>query len=80
MDREKLLNTRPGEPESVRPVVCASLLAKLQAMSIEEKLALLADTDKAYLRGYLDRAAFTRFADLPKAAPQDNLNEGRPNP
>ncbi|GHU67924.1 hypothetical protein FACS189447_10360 [Spirochaetia bacterium] len=58
MDREKLLNTQPGEPESE-----TSLLVKLQAMSIEEKLALLADTDKAYLRGYLDRAAFTRFAN-----------------
>ncbi|GHV84575.1 hypothetical protein AGMMS50230_01830 [Spirochaetia bacterium] len=27
-------------------------------MSIEEKLALLPDIDKAYLRGYLDRALF----------------------
>jgi hypothetical protein len=27
-------------------------------MPIEEKLALRPDTDKAYLRGYLDRALF----------------------
>jgi hypothetical protein len=27
-------------------------------MPIEEKLALLPDTGKAYLRGYLDRALF----------------------
>ncbi|GHU06421.1 hypothetical protein FACS1894147_13160 [Spirochaetia bacterium] len=27
-------------------------------MPIEKKLALLPDTDKAYLRGYLDRALF----------------------
>lgn len=74
MDREELLNTQPGEPENE-----GSLLAKLQAMSIEEKVARLADTDKAYLRGYLDRATFTLFAnnpDLPKATSQDNLNEG----
>jgi hypothetical protein len=32
------------------------LLAKLQTMTIQEKLALLSDTDKAYLTGYLDRA------------------------
>ncbi|GHV84573.1 hypothetical protein AGMMS50230_01810 [Spirochaetia bacterium] len=51
MDREKLLNTQSKSE--------GSLLAKLQDMSIEEKLALLPDTDKAYLRGYLDRAVFT---------------------
>ncbi|GHU04443.1 hypothetical protein FACS1894147_09600 [Spirochaetia bacterium] len=67
------------DSESIRPVVCASLLAKLQAMPIEEKLALLDDTDKAYLRGYLDRATFTRLADLPKTSPQDTLNEGQSN-
>jgi hypothetical protein len=32
------------------------LLVKLQTMTIQEKLALLSDTDKAYLAGYLDRA------------------------
>jgi hypothetical protein len=32
-------------------------LVKLQSMSIQEKLALLSDTDKAYLSGYIDRAA-----------------------
>jgi hypothetical protein len=36
------------EPEEV--------IAKLQTMSIQEKLSLLSDTDKAYLMGYLDRA------------------------
>ncbi|GHV68818.1 hypothetical protein AGMMS49928_09320 [Spirochaetia bacterium] len=51
------------------------LLIKLQAISIEEKLALLSDTDKVYLRGYMDC-----LADLPKATPQDNLNEGQSNP
>jgi hypothetical protein len=33
------------------------LVIKLQSMTIQEKLALLSDTDKAYLTGYLDRAA-----------------------
>ncbi|GHV80818.1 hypothetical protein AGMMS49944_26090 [Spirochaetia bacterium] len=47
-------------------------------IQVEEKLAMLADIDKAYLRGYLDRAAFTRFADLPKTSPQDNLSGGQP--
>jgi hypothetical protein len=32
------------------------LLEKLGAMTIQEKLALLSETDKAYLTGYLDRA------------------------
>jgi hypothetical protein len=32
------------------------LLTKLQTMTIQEKLALLSETDKAYLTGYLDRA------------------------
>jgi hypothetical protein len=32
------------------------LIAKLQTMTIQEKLVLLSDTDKAYLLGYLDRA------------------------
>ncbi|GHV80823.1 hypothetical protein AGMMS49944_26140 [Spirochaetia bacterium] len=30
----------------------------IENMPIEEKLALLPDTDKAYLRGYLGRALF----------------------
>ncbi|GHV96449.1 hypothetical protein AGMMS50293_27690 [Spirochaetia bacterium] len=30
----------------------------IENMPIEEKLALLSDTGKAYLRGYLDRALF----------------------
>jgi hypothetical protein len=30
----------------------------IENMPIEEKLALLPDTDRAYLRGYLDRALF----------------------
>ncbi|GHV68789.1 hypothetical protein AGMMS49928_09210 [Spirochaetia bacterium] len=31
---------------------------RIKDMPIEEKLALLPDTDKAYLRGYLDRTLF----------------------
>jgi hypothetical protein len=33
------------------------ILLNIQTMTLEEKLALLSDTDKAYLRGYLDRVA-----------------------
>ncbi|GHV06393.1 hypothetical protein FACS189485_14830 [Spirochaetia bacterium] len=36
----------------------AELKEVIEHMSIEEKLALLPDTGKAYLRGYLDRALF----------------------
>ncbi|GHV93307.1 hypothetical protein AGMMS50268_38100 [Spirochaetia bacterium] len=36
----------------------AELKEVIEHMSIEEKLALLSDADKAYLRGYLDRALF----------------------
>jgi hypothetical protein len=34
------------------------LLERVKTMTVEEKLALLSTTDKAYIRGYLDRAAF----------------------
>ncbi|GHU20910.1 hypothetical protein FACS1894163_13910 [Spirochaetia bacterium] len=34
----------------------AELKEVIEHMPIEEKLALLPDTGKAYLRGYLDRA------------------------
>jgi hypothetical protein len=33
-----------------------SILAKLHTMTIEDKLALLSDTDKAYVQDYLNRA------------------------
>ena len=32
------------------------LIVRLQSMTIQEKVGLLSDTDKAYLTGYLDRA------------------------
>jgi hypothetical protein len=32
-----------------------SILAKLHTMTIEEKLTLLSDTDKAYIQNYLNR-------------------------
>ena len=32
------------------------VMAKIEAMSIEEKLKLLSETDKAYIRGFIERA------------------------
>jgi hypothetical protein len=34
------------------------LLEKLQKMSLEEKLSLLCEAEKAYISGYIDRALF----------------------
>ena len=31
-------------------------VTKIEKMSVEEKLKLLSETDKAYIRGYIDRA------------------------
>ena len=52
-------------------------------MPIEEKLALLADADKAYLRGYLDRALFEarrnlRPAQSTKEPPNESVLPPRP--
>jgi hypothetical protein len=33
-------------------------LMEIQRMSIEEKIAALSPTDKAYIRGYVERAVF----------------------
>jgi hypothetical protein len=59
------------EPEEV--------LVQLQTMTIQEKLALLSDTDKAYLMGYLDRAVIDikprLRVPLSKRSPQDNLKD-----
>jgi hypothetical protein len=33
------------------------ILTKLQTMTLEEKLTLLSDTDKAYIQNYLNQAA-----------------------
>jgi hypothetical protein len=56
------------------------VLYKLQTMTVQEKLALLSDTDKAYLMGYLDRAIIDikphLRTPLPKSLPQDNLKGG----
>jgi hypothetical protein len=51
------------------------LLEKLQSMTIEEKVFLLSDIDKAYIRGYLDRANLMfrpalRKSPLPGTAPE----------
>ena len=32
------------------------ILTMIEKMSVEEKLKLLSETDKAYIRGYIDRA------------------------
>jgi hypothetical protein len=34
-----------------------SILTKLQTMTLEEKLTLLSDADKAYIQDYLNQAA-----------------------
>ena len=31
-------------------------MAKIEKMAMEEKLTLLGETDKAYIRGYIERA------------------------
>ncbi|MDR1420005.1 MAG: hypothetical protein LBI86_06500 [Treponema sp.] len=56
-------------------------LAAVHNMTIEEKLTLLSDTDKAYLRGYLDRAVLEfqyrlKEPALPNNIRQDNLKTG----
>jgi uncharacterized protein YaiI (UPF0178 family) len=37
-------------------------LAKIQAMSIDEKIAALSPTDKAYIKGYIERAVMEKQA------------------
>ena len=32
------------------------VMAKIEKMPMEEKIKLLSDTDKAYIRGYIERA------------------------
>jgi hypothetical protein len=55
------------------------LLVKLQTMTIQEKLALLSDTDKAYLMGYLDRAVIDTKPRLRTPSPQNNTGGSEPN-
>jgi hypothetical protein len=40
-------------------------LAKIQRMSIEEKLAALSPTDKAYISGYIEKAILESRKEIP---------------
>jgi len=40
-------------------------LAKIQHMSMEEKLAALSPTDKAYIRGYVEKAVLESRKEIP---------------
>jgi hypothetical protein len=50
-------------------------LSKLAAMTIEEKLALLSDADKAYLKGYLDRAVLEFQSCLREPVSKKNASQ-----
>ena len=41
------------------------VMANIENMPIEEKLKLLTETDKAYIRGYIDRAFLEQRAKSP---------------
>jgi len=41
-------------------------LAKVQAMSIDEKIAALSPTDKAYIKGYIERAVMENQRHKPR--------------
>ena len=41
-------------------------LAKIQAMSIDEKIAALSPTDKAYIKGYIERAVMENQRHKPR--------------
>ena len=52
------------------------VMAKLQKMPMEEKLKLLSETDKAYIRGYIERALIDQQsakAKKPKEGKGKNL-------
>jgi hypothetical protein len=55
------------------------LILKLQTMTIQEKLALLSDTDKAYLTGYIDRAAIDIKPHLRTPFRKNNANGAKPS-
>ena len=40
-------------------------LAKIQRMSIEEKFAALSPTDKAYIKGYVEKAVLESRKEIP---------------
>jgi len=40
-------------------------LAKIEKLPVEEKFKLLSDTDKAYIRGYIDRSAVEQMKAKP---------------
>jgi len=44
----------------------AEALAKVQDMSIDEKIAALSPTDKAYIKGYVERAVLASHKDKPR--------------
>jgi hypothetical protein len=44
----------------------AEALAKVQDMSIDEKIAALIPTDKAYIKGYIERAVIENQRHKPR--------------
>jgi hypothetical protein len=61
------------------------ILMEIQQLSLEKRLEMLSEGQKMYIQGYLDGILqaykpLKRMPDLPKASPQDNLNEGQANP
>jgi len=51
-------------------------LTEIQNMSIDEKIAALSQTDKAYIRGYVERAVFEGWKGKQKNRGKKTAEQG----
>jgi hypothetical protein len=52
------------------------VMAQIEKMPLEEKIKLLSVTDKAYIRGYIERAVFEQQRKGRRKRPETSGSEG----
>ena len=55
----------------------AEALAKVQDMGIDEKIAALSPTDKAYIKGYIERAVMENQRHKPRGRKKKTVKHGK---